>query len=164
MRYHTWQHSPIPTLLSDVNCVRWFQFVFDHDSGYETAIFPDNLSYQDLLMLVVTLPCATNIILLRFSSGKGAVLTPCSCGFRGGIYIKFLENGIIPLDNNRVERAIRPFAIGRKNWLVCENDENADVCMDMYSIVRTAMANGLNVYDYLVKLFSAAPGGLVMPW
>lgn len=115
-------------------------------------------------MLVVTLPCATNIILLRFSSGKGAVLTPCSCGFRGGIYIKFLENGIIPLDNNRVERAIRPFAIGRKNWLVCENDENADVCMDMYSIVRTAMANGLNVYDYLVKLFSAAPGGLVMPW
>lgn len=38
-------------------------------------------------MLVVTLPCATIIILLRFMSGKGAVLTPCSCGFRGGIYI-----------------------------------------------------------------------------
>lgn len=78
--------------------------------------------------------------------------------------LRFLENGIIPLDNNRAERAIRPFAIGRKNWLACENDESADVCMDMYSIVRTAMANGLNVFDYLVKLFSADPGELVMPW
>lgn len=78
--------------------------------------------------------------------------------------LRFLENGIIPLDNNRAERAIRPFAIGRKNWLACENDESADVCMDMYSIVRTAMANGLNVFDYLVRLFSAAPGELVMPW
>ena len=73
-------------LLSDANCVRWFQFAFDYDFGYEAAIFPDNLSYQDLLMLVVTLPCATIIILLRFMSGKGAVLAPCSCGFRGGIY------------------------------------------------------------------------------
>lgn len=36
--------------------------------------------------------------------------------------------------------------------------------LDMYSIVRTAMANGLNVFDYLVKLFSADPGQLVMPW
>lgn len=78
--------------------------------------------------------------------------------------LRFLENGIIPLDNNRAERAIRPFAIGRKNWLACENDESADVCMDMYSIVRTAMTNGLNVFDYLVKLFSADPGELVMPW
>ena len=78
--------------------------------------------------------------------------------------LRFLENGIIPLDNNRAERAIRPFAIGRKNWLACENDESADVCMDMYSIVRTAMANGHNAYDYLVKLFSAPPGQLVMPW
>ena len=78
--------------------------------------------------------------------------------------LRFLENGIIPLDNNRAERAIRPFAIGRKNWLACENDESADVCMDMYSIVRTAMANGLNAYDYLVKLFSAPPGQSVMPW
>lgn len=78
--------------------------------------------------------------------------------------LRFLENGVIPLDNNRAERAIRPFAIGRKNWLACENDLSADVCMDMYSIVRTAMANGLNVFDYLVKLFSADPGELVMPW
>mgnify|MGYP001080453652 FL=1 len=42
-------------------------------------------------MLVVTLPCATIIILLRFMSCKGAVLTPCSCGFRGGIYNKYVE-------------------------------------------------------------------------
>ena len=42
-------------------------------------------------MLVVTLPCATIIILLRFMSGKGAVLTPCSCSFRGGIYNKYVE-------------------------------------------------------------------------
>ncbi len=91
MRYHTWQHSPILPLLSDANCVRWFQFAFDYDSGYEAAIFPDNLSYQNLLMLVVTLPCATIIILLRFMSGKGAVLTPCSCSFRGGIYNKYVE-------------------------------------------------------------------------
>ena len=78
-----------PPLLSDVNCVRWLLFAFDFDSGYEAAIFPDNLSYQDLLMFAVTLPCATIIILLRFSSGKGAVLTPCSCGFPGGIYNLF---------------------------------------------------------------------------
>ena len=108
MRYHTWQHSPILPLLSDANCVRWFQFAFDYDSGYEAAIFPDNLSYQDLLMLVVTLPCATIIILLhttavheRQGCGSDSVQLRFSgrhihpSSFRYFLYVRYSYSGII---------------------------------------------------------------------
>jgi transposase len=48
-----------------------------------------------------------------------------------------------PLDNNRAENAIRPFVIGRKNWLFCDTQAGAHASANLYSIIETAKANGL---------------------
>ena len=66
---------------------------------------------------------------------------------------RFLDDGNIPAHNNRAENAIRPFVIGRKNWLFSQTAKGASASADMYSIVETAKANGLDVFDYLNWLF-----------
>ena len=66
---------------------------------------------------------------------------------------RFLEDGNIPAQNNRAENAIRPFVIGRKNWLFSQTAKGASASADMYSLVETAKANGLDVFDYLSWLF-----------
>ena len=58
---------------------------------------------------------------------------------------RFLENGNIPLSNNRAESAIRPFTVGRKNWLFSAAVDGAKTSAVLYSIVTTAKANGLDV-------------------
>ena len=66
---------------------------------------------------------------------------------------RFLEDGNIPAQNNRAENSIRPFVIGRKNWLFSQTAKGASASADMYSLVETAKANGLDVFDYLSWLF-----------
>ena len=63
------------------------------------------------------------------------------------------EDGNIPAHNNRAENAIRPFVIGRKNWLFSQTPKGASASADMYSLVETAKANGLDVFEYLSWLF-----------
>lgn len=66
--------------------------------------------------------------------------------------INVCEDGRLSLDNNLAERAIRPFTVGRKNWLFADTPKGADASAALYSIVTTASANGLNVYKYLTWL------------
>lgn len=66
---------------------------------------------------------------------------------------RFLEDGNIPAHNNRAENAIRPFVIGRKNWLFSQTAKGASASADMYSLVETAKANGLDVFEYLSWMF-----------
>lgn len=61
----------------------------------------------------------------------------------------FLSNGDVPMDNNRAEQAIRPFTIGRKNWVNMFSPNGADASAIIYSIVETAKANNLRVFEYL---------------
>ncbi|TMX55087.1 IS66 family transposase, partial [Photobacterium damselae] len=65
--------------------------------------------------------------------------------------IRYIEDGHLSIDNNRAERAIKPLVIGRKNWLFSNTPRGADASAMLYSIVETAKANGLILYDYLVK-------------
>ena len=69
----------------------------------------------------------------------------------------FLKDGEIELSNNRAERAIKPFVIGRKNWLFSKSPHGATASAIIYSIVETAKANGLNPYYYLEYLFERLP-------
>ena len=64
----------------------------------------------------------------------------------------FLTNGSLEIDNNASERAIKPFVIGRKNWLMCNTPKGARSSATIYSVVETAKANGLIVEKYLVYL------------
>ena len=69
----------------------------------------------------------------------------------------FLTNPIIPMDNNAAERAIRPFCIGKKNWLFMDTVKGAEASAIIYSIVETAKANNLRLYDYLKYLLEELP-------
>lgn len=71
--------------------------------------------------------------------------------------VGYLEDGQYPIDNNAAERAIRPFTIGRKNWLFSASQAGAKASANLYSLIETAKANGLNPYDYLQHLFNELP-------
>jgi len=64
----------------------------------------------------------------------------------------FLTDGSLEIDNNGAERAIKPFVLGRKNWLLCNTPKGASASAIIYSIVETAKANDLNVERYLAYL------------
>lgn len=70
----------------------------------------------------------------------------------------FLTDGNVPPDNNYAEQAIRPFTIGRKNFVLMETDNGARASAMLYSIIETAKANGLNTYQYLELLLTELPG------
>jgi hypothetical protein len=70
---------------------------------------------------------------------------------------RVLLDGRLELSNNRAERSIKPFVIGRKNWLFNNTPKGADASAMIYSIVETAKENGLNPFDYLVHVFRMAP-------
>ncbi|MEC0229031.1 IS66 family transposase, partial [Paenibacillus alba] len=69
----------------------------------------------------------------------------------------FLEDGRLEIDNNRSERAIKPFVIGRKNWLFANTPRGAKASSTIYSIIETAKENGLNPFKYLLFLFEQLP-------
>jgi len=71
--------------------------------------------------------------------------------------VVFLQHGHIALDNNRAENAIRPFVIGRKNWLFCDTQAGAQASANLYSLIETAKANGLEPHAYLARVFADLP-------
>ena len=64
----------------------------------------------------------------------------------------FLDDPNIPLSNNRAENAIRPFVIGRKNWLFSDTVRGADSSAIIYSLIETAKANGQNPESCILEL------------
>ena len=72
-------------------------------------------------------------------------------------FINYLEDGKIEVDNNRCERMVRPFTIGRKNWIFSATVSGAKASADLYSLIVTAKQNGLNTYDYLRMVLSEIP-------
>lgn len=74
------------------------------------------------------------------------------------LYLRtFLSDGNVPMDNNYAEQAIRPFTIGRKNFVLIESSNGARASAMLYSLVETAKANQLNVYQYLELLLKEIP-------
>ena len=71
--------------------------------------------------------------------------------------VRFLEDGRIEIDNNRSERSIKPFVIGRKNFLFCNTPRGARASATIFSIIESAKENGLNPYAYLNYLFEKLP-------
>jgi hypothetical protein len=74
-----------------------------------------------------------------------------------GYLERFLLDGRLEISNNRAERSIKPFVIGRKNWLFANTPKGARASAVIYSIIETAKENGLNPFDYLVHVFRATP-------
>ena len=69
----------------------------------------------------------------------------------------YVKSGIVKPDNNDVENAIRPFAVGRKNWLFNSTPEGAAASATLYSLIETAKSNDLEPSAYLSYLFENLP-------
>ncbi|MCA8838288.1 MAG: IS66 family transposase, partial [Proteobacteria bacterium] len=82
---------------------------------------------------------------------------------------RYIEDGNLQIDNNRAERAIKPFVIGRKNWLFSNTASGAQASAILYSLIETAKANGLMPFDYLQHLLEELPKNpqdidQLLPW
>ncbi len=85
--------------------------------------------------------------------------------------VRYVENGTWPISNNLCENAIRPFVVGRKGWLFSDTVAGAQASANLYSLVETYKANGIDPYRYLVWLFAKLPRASTvddytafMPW
>src|SRR5476651_220661 len=70
---------------------------------------------------------------------------------------RYVEEGYLPIDNNTAERAIRPFVIGRKNWLFSDTPKGARASAQLYSLVETAKANDQEPYAWLRHALERLP-------
>jgi transposase len=83
---------------------------------------------------------------------------------------RYLLDGRLEISNNRAERSIKPFVIGRKNWLFANTPKGAMASSVIYSIMETAKENGLKPYEYLTFLFKTMPKDdeinldAILPW
>ena len=70
---------------------------------------------------------------------------------------RYLEDGRLELSNNRAERSIKPFVMGRKNRLFANTPGGARASSLIYSLIETAKENGLDPYHYLLWVLQNAP-------
>jgi hypothetical protein len=66
----------------------------------------------------------------------------------------YVKDGLVDIDNNKAERHIKPFAVGRKNWLFMGSPDGARAGATLYSLIETAKLNGLNPEGYLKHVLS----------
>ena len=71
--------------------------------------------------------------------------------------IRFVEDGTYAVDNNACENAIRPFCVGRRNWLFADTVAGANASANLYSLLQTCLVNGIDGYAYLKALLIALP-------
>jgi hypothetical protein len=83
----------------------------------------------------------------------------------------YIEDGRLSIDNNPAENAIRPFVIGRKNWLFSASVDSAKASANLYGLIETAKANGLEPFAHLQYVFRKLPAAdsieameALLPW
>ena len=85
----------------------------------------------------------------------------------------FLDDGRLEIDNNRSERSIKPFVIGRKNWLFANTPKGAQTSATLYSLIETSKENQVIPFEYLAHLLTVLPNippndtdkiDALMPW
>ncbi|QIR14643.1 IS66 family transposase [Shewanella aestuarii] len=82
---------------------------------------------------------------------------------------RYLDDGRLSIDNNRAERAIKPFVIGRKAWLFSNTPHGARASAILYSLIETAKANDLVVHEYIANCLQGLADNpsdveLLLPW
>ena len=71
---------------------------------------------------------------------------------------RYLDDGRLEIDNNLCENAVRPFVMGRKNWLFSDSVPGVTASANLYSLIETAKAHDLEPYAYLREVFTKLPG------
>ena len=73
-------------------------------------------------------------------------------------FMTYLEDGRCSFSNNLSENAIRPFTVGRRNWLFSDTPKGADASAMVYTMVEMDKEHNLNIYKYLKYLLEQLPG------
>ncbi len=76
--------------------------------------------------------------------------------------LRYLDDGRIPMDTNFVENAIRPFVVGRKNWMFADTVRGAEASANLYSLVQTARMNQLEPWAYLRLIAEELPKAITL--
>jgi transposase len=71
--------------------------------------------------------------------------------------VRYIDEGRYPIDNNACENAIRPFVVGRRNWLFADTVGGANASANLYSLLQTCLANRIDGYRYLTALLVELP-------
>jgi hypothetical protein len=78
--------------------------------------------------------------------------------------VRYLEDGRYPVDNNACENAIRPFVVGRRNWLFANTVAGANASANLYSLLQTCLANRIDGHQYLKALLVESSCPRQGPW
>lgn len=144
--------------------VRYFEWIY-HEENLLSDMTAEERYEQRLAKVKPLLDAFFAWLETLRVSGKSALAKAVAYALNEKPYLyTFLENGNVPIDNNRAENAIRPFAVGRKNWMHSNTANGAKASAALYSIVATAQANGLNTEQYLTELFSQPAGTILLPF
>ena len=86
-------------------------------------------------------------------------------------HVAYCNNGHVQIDNNACENAIRPYCVGRRNWLFADSVAGAKASAKLYSLISSAKVNGLEPYAYLRHIFTQLPRAVtvedveaLLPW
>ena len=140
--------------------------LFELERGYAVLLNGDDFKARYEMRLEKSKPVMDDFFAWTDSVyGKNIMATPQSNMGKALAYAmnqkNQLENvlldGRLELSNNRAERSIKPFVIGRKNWLFSSTEKGADASAMFYSIIETAKENKLKPYEYLKYIFETAP-------
>jgi transposase len=71
--------------------------------------------------------------------------------------VRYVDDGRYPIDNNACENSIRPFVVGRRNWLFADTVAGANASANLYSLLQTCKANGIDGYQYLRAMLVELP-------
>ena len=95
----------------------------------------------------------------RLGTTKNASITKAIeyCLKRWQALTRYLDDGNLPIDNNWAENQMRPWALGRKNWLFAGSLESGQRAANVMSLVQSARLNGLDPYAYLADVLSRLP-------
>lgn len=136
-----------------------------HEEGLLAELTAEERYKQRLVKVKPLLDAFFSWLDAQNISGKGKLAKAVGYALNEKKYLyTFLDDGNVPIDNNRAENAIRPFAVGRKNWLFNNTERGAKCSSILYSIISTAQANGLDAEKYLTELFSKPTGTILLPW
>jgi len=108
----------------------------------------------------------TQNVLPQMATGKAIKYALSQREWLMNVYL----DGRTELSNNRIENSVRPYALGRRNWLFCNTVNGAIASSIVYSIIETAVANGLKPFEYLEFLLETAPTAAseaidtLLPW
>jgi len=95
----------------------------------------------------------------RLGTTKNASITKAIeyCLKRWTVLTHYLDDGNLPIDNNWAENQMRPWALGRKNWLFAGSLESGQRAANIMSLIQSARLNGLDPYAYLADVLKRLP-------